>query len=88
MTARTFIDAGEVAGLLEMTRGQFARRKAQLLEEAGFPRPVPWARAPQRWRRADVEAWVAGIYVAPDTGVRERASAARKAVMHHMAKAS
>lgn len=88
MPEPVFIPTAEVAALLGLTSGQFARRKMRLLEELGFPQPVPWATHPPRWRRADVQAWVEGVYIAPDTGVRERACAARKAVMLQMARAS
>lgn len=82
---KTFIPPAEVAELLELRPAQFRTRRARLIEELGFPPPVPWARS--RWRRTDVEAWIAGVYVAPETAERERASAARRAVMRHMARA-
>lgn len=53
-----FIQAGEVADLLELdTREQFLRRRAHL-EDLGFPHPVGWVRCPLRWRRSEVVAWL------------------------------
>ena len=84
--APTFITAAAAARILDMDPRAFARNLARLTDEAGFPPPLPWDA--RRWRRADVEAWAAGVYVAPELGRRERACAARKAVMRHMARAS
>lgn len=62
-----FVDAANVAALLEMPSGPaFLARHAALTRDHGFPAPLPWTRSPLKWRRADVIAWRDNLYAAPD----------------------
>lgn len=57
-----FITARQVAQLLEFeTTQQFRSRRDHLIRDLGFPRPVPFIRKPMKWRRDDVENWIAAL---------------------------
>lgn len=59
MTAPIFIDTAAVAALLGQDAGQFLRIRAGLEDNHGFPLPVPHWRRPLKWRRDQVEGWLA-----------------------------
>lgn len=53
-----FIDSGEVARRLDMSRNTFLQRLSQLQDEMGFPLEIPWSRKTKKWRRQHVEDWI------------------------------
>ncbi|MDR6266565.1 AlpA family phage regulatory protein [Roseobacter sp. N2S] len=58
--AKIFMTTAEVADLLEYgSTAQFSTRREDLIRDHGFPRPVPVSTRPMKWRRADVEQWMA-----------------------------
>lgn len=59
MTAPIFIDTAAVAALLGQDVGQFLRVRAGLEDDHGFPLPMPHWRRPLKWRRDQVEGWLA-----------------------------
>lgn len=88
MPAPLFIDAAEVAAALELPdRAAFLRVRDRLESDHGFPPPLPWTRAPLKWRRADVIAWRDGLHAAPDltpaTGPARGDTARRVVMLHH-----
>jgi predicted DNA-binding transcriptional regulator AlpA len=54
-----FLISAEVAGLLDLTRHTFLLRRETLIDQHGFPEPMPHSASPLRWRRDQVEAWIA-----------------------------
>lgn len=87
---KRFIQADEVAALLELdNRNQFLRRRAGL-EDLGFPRPLDWIRAPLRWRRCEVVAWLdAQTQGAPgNLPASVIPLAARRQAIHNMARST
>jgi hypothetical protein len=57
--APTFIDSTAVAAMLGQSAQQFLRIRRELEDEAGFPLPMPHWRRPLKWRRDQVEGWLA-----------------------------
>ena len=54
-----FITADVVADLIGLPSGQaFLGKREGLVEDTGFPLPMPTSTRPLRWRRVEVEAWV------------------------------
>lgn len=78
-----FITSDQVAELLEFgTKAQFMTRRTDLIRKHGFPPPLPFIRRPMKWRRADVEAWVAAVNrTMPDGSMPIHAADQRKVVM-------
>jgi predicted DNA-binding transcriptional regulator AlpA len=58
MTPPIFIPTAAVADLLEMSPGEFLRRRDTLQREHAFPPPLPWRGWRLSWRRAEVIAWL------------------------------
>ena len=54
----TFVTTAEVARMLGLSRDSFYGLRDGLIEDRAFPVPMPYGR-PQRWRRDQVEAWIA-----------------------------
>ena len=86
MAKSIFIDATEIAQLLEFdTKMMFLHRRKDM-EAEGFPRPVSFIRKPLRWRRDDVLAWRDGIGRSlPGIPAPQTPSDNRKIVMLHAA---
>lgn len=59
MTAPTFIDSTAVAALLGHSPDHFLRIRMGLEDNAGFPLPVQHWKRPLKWRRDQVEGWLA-----------------------------
>lgn len=58
--APIFIDANQAAAMLGLPNGDaLTRIRIRLEDEAGFPVPVPHWRRPLKWRRDQVEGWLA-----------------------------
>jgi predicted DNA-binding transcriptional regulator AlpA len=58
--AADFITAETVAQLVGLVDGPaFLRQRDRLTADHAFPQPMPTAFRPMRWRRVEVEAWVA-----------------------------
>ena len=54
-----FITCGQVAKIMEFANTQmFTKRRADLIENHGFPHPVPFIKRPMKFRRDDVENWL------------------------------
>lgn len=60
MTAlpKPFITTAEVAGLLGLTPESFRWQREGLIEDRGFPEPMPLRSRSMLWRRDMVEAWI------------------------------
>lgn len=54
---RDFIDAGDVARLLDLPSADAFLARRAALEDQGFPLPCPWSRRPLKWRADQVLAW-------------------------------
>lgn len=88
-TDNTFIRAGQVAALLEISVARFRKLRPSLEAAHGFPRAMPLGN-PQKWRRSSVQQWIdAAEHLpaptpagAPDTN----ATAARRVVMLRQAR--
>ncbi len=52
-----FIPTRAVARTLGISVQQFRRKREELIEQHGFPEPLPHSLAPLLWRRDMVEAW-------------------------------
>ncbi len=61
MAQSIFIDAIEIAELLEFDNKLMFLNRRKDMEAEGFPHPVSFIRKPLRWRRDDVLAWRDGI---------------------------
>lgn len=57
--APTFIDSAAVALMLGHSPENFLRIRQTLEDGAGFPLPLPHWRRPLKWRRDQVEGWLA-----------------------------
>ena len=58
MTDRRCLDDVQVAAKLGRDREWFHRNKKRLIEEEGFPKPLPILR---RWDEAAIDAWLDGF---------------------------
>lgn len=58
MTNPIFIDAGEVAARLSISRALFLRQRDWMETNLGFPVPVSWARSPMKWRANAIDTWI------------------------------
>lgn len=58
MTDRRCLDEVQVAAKLGRNRQWFASNKKRLIEEEGFPKPLPILR---RWDEAAIDAWLDGF---------------------------
>lgn len=59
MAAPTFVDTAGVAEMLGQNPAQFLRIRTDLEDGAGFPLPMPHWRRPLKWRRDQIEGWIA-----------------------------
>lgn len=59
MSAPLFIDTAAVAGMLGQSAEHFLRIRADLEDDHGFPMPMPHWKRPLKWRRDQVEGWLA-----------------------------
>lgn len=86
MTQSIFVDATQIATLLELdTKTMFLQRRKDM-EAEGFPRPVSFISKPMRWRRDDVLTWRDGIgRTLPGIPAPMTPSDNRKVVMLHAA---
>lgn len=66
MTGKIWIEAGEIAKMLTISRPTFLRSLDRLTEEDGFPLPSPHRLKPMTWRREAVEAWVNNLGYSKD----------------------
>jgi predicted DNA-binding transcriptional regulator AlpA len=58
--APDYITAAVVAHLIGYRDGQeFLRNRDQLEREEDFPLPMPTCKRPMKWRKAEINAWVA-----------------------------
>jgi len=55
----TFIDTATVATMLDQTVEHFLRLRSELEDVHGFPVPMPHWRRPLKWRRDQVQGWIA-----------------------------
>ncbi|TCT34622.1 hypothetical protein [Martelella mediterranea] len=69
------IEAGQVAGLLGLSRQHFLRKRAVFQRDYGFPPPLPVAR-PLRWQEGAVEKWLNGFAAAETERTAETVRAA------------
>lgn len=53
----TFLNADAVAEKLGMARATLMRRRVELEERIGLPRPVGWSLRPLLWRKDQFEYW-------------------------------
>lgn len=58
MTHPIYIDAGQVAARLGISRALFLRQRDFLEQQHAFPLPMPTCRCPMKWRAAAVDAWI------------------------------
>ena len=58
MTGRSFIQAGEVADRLAISRHSFLAKREMLARSYGFPEPMPHSDRPLLWRADEVDAWI------------------------------
>lgn len=58
-SAPVFVATDVVAAMLGQSADHFLRIRASLEDDAGFPLPVPHWRRPLKWRRDQVEGWLA-----------------------------
>jgi predicted DNA-binding transcriptional regulator AlpA len=58
VTQKIFINAREVASLLELKNAMAFQVRRVRLESEGFPRPSKISKTPRRWRRAEVLQWL------------------------------
>lgn len=56
---RPFMTTAEVAAALGLSYHAFVLRRKRMVEDMGFPEPMPHAQAPLLWRRDQVEHWIA-----------------------------
>lgn len=57
--APIFVDTAGVAAMLGQAPDHFLRVRAALEDDHGFPLPVPHWKRPLKWRRDQVEGWLA-----------------------------
>ncbi len=88
-TDSTFIRAGQVAAMLEISVARFRKRRATLEADYGFPRAMPFGN-PQKWRRSSVQQWIDAaehLPVPTPAGPPDaNATAARRVVMLRQAR--
>lgn len=53
-----FATTDQVALMIGATTLQFRARREQMIEEMGFPQPLPHCLRPMRWRTDQVQAWL------------------------------
>jgi predicted DNA-binding transcriptional regulator AlpA len=53
-----FVTTAQVAALLDLPPNSFLKRREELIRDHFFPEPMPTSRAPFRWRRDRVLAWI------------------------------
>ncbi|MGR3522702.1 MAG: hypothetical protein ACU0FT_08105 [Paracoccus sp. (in: a-proteobacteria)] len=58
--SRTFVTSAEVAHQLDMSLMNFLRKRAQLIDDHGFPQPMPHQSSPLLWRADQIAHWIAG----------------------------
>lgn len=58
--ARPFMTMTEVADALGLTYHAFVLRRQRMVQDMGFPEPMPHSQRPILWRRDRVEHWIAG----------------------------
>ena len=59
MTDPIYIDAGQVAERLGISRALFLRQRKFLEEQHAFPLPMPTSKSPLRWRGTAIDGWIA-----------------------------
>lgn len=58
MTAPAIITTDQVARMIGISVPLFRQRREALIEDQGFPEPMPHSMRPMRWRVDQVEAWI------------------------------
>lgn len=55
---KPFVTTSEVAQLLDLSDATFRGKRAGLIADHAFPRPMPHSLRPLRWRRDQVMGWI------------------------------
>lgn len=57
-TAAPFVNTDQVAFMVGLTTTAFRAKREAMIEDMGFPEPLPHALRPMLWRRDQVECWL------------------------------